>query len=152
MIQILLSTNIINIQQSIDLNTNKSILPFLLTLNNSIHLIPQLDQDNNKLVASPLHLSSFLGNVKWIELLIEKGYPVAPTNAFNTHPLHLAVYSKQNEAAEKLIEKGALIRAVSKTFHSIFHIAIAQVYLFILLFLLYFFFIIFLSTFCSFFF
>lgn len=122
--------NQVNIQQSIDINDDDFLLPYLHTLNDSIHLIPKWYNSNNKtgIITSPLHLAAYLGRVDWIEGLLNKEYKVNIFNYNNTMPLHLAVYAHQNEAAAKLIEHGADITAFSKSYYSIFHIAIGKVY------------------------
>lgn len=121
-VRLLLSYKI-DIQKSIAINTDEDLLPFLHTLANNIHLIENPKPSH----VTPLHLAAFLGNLEWVEKLVEKGFSANPENLSRTMPIHLAVYQKHNDVALKLVHLGADVTAYSLCYHTIFHIAIANV-------------------------
>lgn len=124
-VAILLRSNKVDIQKSISINEDKSLLPCLHMLNNSLHLVPE----GSKCIIttiSPLHLASYLGNVEWIEQLLMKGYSANLENHY-IYPLHLAIFSHQLDAARKLVENGADVKKLFNGNYSILHICISRV-------------------------
>jgi ankyrin repeat protein len=79
-----------------------------------------------KIPGTPLNVAALRGNLKTIELLIEKGASVnaiANESNDNQTPLHWAAKSRKSETAKLLIEKGAHVNAPANDNVTSLHIA-----------------------------
>ena len=75
-----------------------------------------------------LHILSHivLHIVLLIVLLIPRGAEIAATDHQNFTPLHTAVFHGSNVCVERLLERGAYVRVLTKADQSVIHIAASQ--------------------------
>ena len=77
----------------------------------------------NDLQETPLHFASSWGNIKIVQLLLERNLNIDASNVYGKTPLMTAIRHRHEEVVEQLILSGAVLEARSNDQQTPLHIA-----------------------------